>query len=580
MKKLLSILSLILIYSVSVAQETNNSLAVYFNGDIITMKGNKPKYVKAVAVSNGKITYVGGKEEAMIRAGKGAALIDLKGKTLLPGFIDAHGHLINYGKNLTWAQLRSATSVEEVINRMKEQVKNTPEGQWIIGFGYMVKNLAEKRVPTAEELDQVSKNHPVLIMDASGHAGSINSVIMKQVGYTSETKNPDGGEILRKPGTNEPSGPINETALNQVLTLQPNASSELADKVMIGAADLWAQYGQTTAMECGFGRNPDDIFIVQNAIDKKLLKIDLLLYAKESETDHALNAAMPIVAKYQAPDAIRNGLLSSRPDLNKGYINRVKLGGVKYWLDGDLFTMWMSQPYTNNPPGVTGSYSGFGQIPDSVVNAGFDRFWKTNFQIHLHMNGDAAAEQALVAMERAIKKYGAFDHRPVFVHASYMRPDQIKRMKAVGGIPSYLVASIPAGGGVVINNFGKERADQMVATNTLIKKGMKFTISHDAPVSGTPAILPLVWAAVNRKTNEGVVVGEGEKITPYQALLAVTNYAAYQIKEEKSKGSLEVGKLADMVILDKNPLKVLPETIKDIEVLETIKEGVSIYKKK
>ncbi len=580
MKQLFSILSFVLIYSFSNAQQTNNSLAVYYNGAIITMKGKTPQYVKAIAVSKGKIIYIGTKENAIIRAGKGAALIDLKGKTLLPGFIDTHGHLINYGKNLTWAQLRSATSVDEVINRMKEQVKNTPEGQWIVGFGYMIKNLAENRVPTAEELDQVSKDRPVLIMDASGHAGSINSVIMKQVGYTSETKNPEGGEILRKPGTNEPSGPINETALNQVLTLQPNASSELADKVMTGAADLWAQYGQTTAMECGFGRNPDDIFIVQNAIDKKLLKIDLLLYAKESETDHALNAAMPIVAKYQAPDAVRNGLLSSRPDLNKGYINRVKLGGVKYWLDGDLFTMWMSKPYTNNPPGVTGSYSGFGQIPDSVVNAGFDRFWKTNFQIHLHMNGDAAAEQALVAIEKAVKKYGKSDHRPVFVHASYMRPDQIKRMKAVGGIPSYLVASIPAGGAVVLHNFGKERADHMVATNTLIKEGMKFTISHDAPVSGTPAILPLVWAAVNRTTNEGIVIGAGEKITPYQGLLAVTNYAAYQIKEEKSKGSLEVGKLADMVILDKNPLKVAPTTIKDIEVLETIKEGVSIYKKK
>ena len=281
MKKLFSILGLVLINSYSIAQQTNNSLAVYYNGDIITMKGNTPQYVKAVAVSKGKIIYVGTKEEALIRAGKGAALIDLKGKTLLPGFIDTHGHLIIYGKNLTWAQLRSASSIDEVISRMKEHAKNTPEGQWIIGFGYMAKNLSEKRVPTAEELDQISKDRPVLIMDASGHAGSINSVIMKQVGYTSETKNPEGGEILRKPGSNEPLGPINETALNQVLTLQPSASGELADKIITGAGDLWAQYGQTTAMECGFGRDPDDISIAQNAIDKKLLKIDLLLYAKE-----------------------------------------------------------------------------------------------------------------------------------------------------------------------------------------------------------------------------------------------------------------------------------------------------------
>jgi predicted amidohydrolase YtcJ len=580
MRKLFSILGLVLIYSLSNAQQANNSLAVYYNGDIITMKGNTPQYVKAIAVSRGKIIYVGTKEEALIRAGKGAAMIDLKGKTLLPGFIDTHGHLINYGKNLTWAGLRGVTSVDDVISRMKDQLKNTPADQWVIGFGYNKNSMAEKRPPSAEELDMVSKDRPVLIMDASGHAGSVNSVLMKLAGYNAETQDPLGGVIVRKPNSKEPLGPVDETALNQVLLLQPAATGELADRVMKGAADLWAQYGQTTAMECGFGRNPDDISIVENAIEKKLLKIDLLLYAKESETDHALNAAMPIVAKYQAPDAVRTGLLASRPDLNKGYINRVKLAGVKYWLDGDLNSMWMSQPYTNNPPGVTGAFSGYGQIPDSVLNAGFDRFWKTNFQINMHVNGDAGAEQALVAAENATKKYGKSDHRPVFIHATYLRPDQIKRLKAIGGIPSFLIASLPAAGDVAIYFFGKQRTDHFAAGNSMVKAGIKFTLSHDAPVSGTPAILPLVWAAVNRTTSSGAIAGAEERITPYQGLLAVTNYAAYQIKEEKTKGSLEVGKLADMVILDKNPLKVAPTTIKDIEVLETIKEGVSVYKKK
>ncbi|MEI6740837.1 MAG: amidohydrolase [Gemmatimonadaceae bacterium] len=553
--------------------------AVYHSGDILTMAGDTAQYVEALAIADGKIVYAGSKAEAITRAGRGATLIDLQGKTLLPGFIDAHGHLVNYGKNLTWAGLRGVTSVNDVITRMKAQISKTPADQWIIGFGYNKNGMAEKRPPSAVELDQVSSDRPVLIMDASGHAGSINSVLMKLVGYTAKTPDPLGGIIVRKPGSKDPLGPVDETALNQVLTLQPAATGELADRVITGAADVWAQYGQTTAMECGFGRNPDDVAIVENAIAKRLLPIDLLLCAKESETEAVLSAATAVSKTYQAPDAALKGLLAARPDVNKAYINRVKLTGVKYWLDGDLNSFWLSEPYTNNPPGVKGKFRGYGQIPDSVVHAGFDRFWKTDFQMNMHVNGDAGAEQALVAIERAIKQQGPSDHRPVFIHATYLRPDQITRLKAVGGIPSFLVASIPAAGDVAIHFFGKERAEHFAAAKSMVDAGIKFTLSHDAPVSGPPAILPLVWAAVNRTTASGVVVGAAERITPYQGLLAVTNYAAYQVKEEKSKGSLESGKLADLVILDQNPLKVRPETIKDITVLETIKEGVSVYKK-
>jgi len=591
MKTLSSILPLLVIGVACTSREADTSAekqstgptaastAVYYSGDILTMAGDSAQYVDALAIADGKILYAGTKAEAISRAGTGATLIDLQGKTLLPGFIDAHGHMINYGKNLTWAGLRGSTSVDDVVARMTAQVGKTPADQWIIGFGYNKNGMTEKRPPSAEELDKVSSDRPVLIMDASGHAGSINTVLMKLVGYTAKTPDPLGGIIVRKPGSKDPLGPVDETALNQVLTLQPSATGELADRVVTGAADVWAQFGQTTAMECGFGRNPDDVAIVENAIAKQLLSIDLYLCAKESETEAVFNAATAVSKTYQAPDAALKAMLAARPDVNRAYINRVKLGGVKYWLDGDLNSFWLSEPYTNNPPGVKGKFRGYGQIPDSVVHAGFDRFWKTDFQMNMHVNGDAGAEQALVAIERAIKQQGPRDHRPVFVHATYMRPDQITRLKAVGGVPSFLVASIPAAGDVAIHFFGKARAEHFAAAKSMVDAGIKFTLSHDAPVSGPPAILPLVWAAVNRTTSSGVVVGAAERISPYQGLLAVTNYAAYQIKEEKSKGTLEAGKLADLVILDNNPLKVSPETIKDINVLETIKEGVSVYKK-
>ena len=214
---------------------------------------------------------------------------------------------------------------------------------------------------------------------------------------------------------------------------------------------------------------------------------------------------------------------------------------------------------------------------DEVLQAAFDRVWTSDVQINMHMNGDAAVEQALRAIEKAIEKHGMRDHRPVFVHGTYMRPDQIERARTYGAIPSYLMSSIVSGGAGAMFLWGGERGNRVMAANTLESKGMPVTYSHDAPVTPKPWILPLVDAGVNRTTAQGQVIGEKERVSPYVALKAVTAYAAYQIKEEKTKGTLEEGKLADMVILAQNPLKVDPKTIKDIKVLETIKEGATVF---
>jgi predicted amidohydrolase YtcJ len=200
-------------------------------------------------------------------------------------------------------------------------------------------------------------------------------------------------------------------------------------------------------------------------------------------------------------------------------------------------------------------------------------------QINMHMNGDAAADQALAAIDRAMKKHGMRDHRPVFVHASYLRPEQIEKMKACGAIPTFLTAGIlPAGDGTV-RLWGAERAAVSMSARTFLRAGLPFTFSHDAPVSPTPSVLALVDAGVNRRSSSGAVIGPDERVPPYAALRAVTATAAYQIKEEKTKGTLEPGKLADLVILDRDPLEVDPATIKEIVVLETIKEGRTVYRR-
>jgi predicted amidohydrolase YtcJ len=462
----------------------------------------------------------------------------------------------------------------------------------------MARKLKEGRHPTVEELDLVSADRPVMVVDSSGHLGAGNTALFSLLGLSATTPDPEGGSFMRKTGSSELAGPMEETALFAVRAKRPAFTGELADRAVTGAVELWASYGQTTAMECGLGLGDDDIDIVKNAIDKKLLKIDLYICAKDTVAGTAIDAGRAVAAEYataetsddavarqdliaaqgtSAPGDTAGKLLQARPDLDKRYINRVRLGGVKFWLDGSTDTAWFTEPYTNNPPRKTGSYSGFQQISDEVLDAAFDKFWTSDIQLNMHMNGDAAVEQALRAIEKAVAKHGMRDHRPVFVHGTYMRADQIDRAQKNGAIPSYLTSGMISGGAGALFLWGGERGNKVMATHTLEERGMPFTFSHDAPVTPQPWILPLVDAGVNRALPDGTVIGEKERISPYVALKAVTSYAAFQIREEKTKGTLEPDKLADFVILEQNPLKVDPHSIKDIKVLETIKEGTTVF---
>jgi len=554
--------------------------AIYGGGTILTMAGPEPAQVESLAVKDGRIVFVGPAAEAATFAGPNTRRIDLAGKTLLPGFIDTHGHFVYFGKNLVDANLFGSATVAEVLERMRKQVERTPADGWIVGFGYQARQLAEGRPPTAEELDRVSADRPVLIVDSSGHLGSANAAAFRAAGISAATPDPTGGKFARGDDGKSLAGPMEETALNAVRAKRPPFSGELADRVITGAAEVWASHGQTTAMEAGLGLGNDDVAVVLNAIDKRLLPIDLYVAAKDSAMDETLAAAYGVASAYnpQAAGTLAK-LRAARPDLDSRYVNRVRLGGIKFWLDGSLDTAWFTEPYTVNPPGKTGAFAGYRQIPDAVLDAAFDRFWATGLQIHMHMNGDAAADQALAAIAKAVKKHGMHDHRPVFVHASWVRPDQVEKIKACGAIPSFLPSGIVPGGDAVVRLWGPVRSAGAMAARSFLRAGLPFTFSHDAPVSPVPSILALVDAGVNRMSGSGQVIGPDERITPYQALRAVTATAAYQLKEEKTKGTLEAGKLADLVILEKNPLTVEPTTIKDIAVMETIKEGKTVWRR-
>jgi predicted amidohydrolase YtcJ len=573
-------LSLLVLTLLGVAQPGAAQVAdtIYTGGDILTMRGTAAEYAESLAVKDGKILFVGPAADAKQHAGSTTKTVDLAGKTLLPGFIDTHGHMVYFGKNLIDANLFGTADIPDLVRRMKKQAERTPADGWIVGFGYQARAMKEGRPPTIEELDTISADRPVMIVDSSGHLGAGNSVVFARAGITADAPDPKGGTFARKANGKSLLGPMEETALNAVRSQRPPFTGKLADEAITGAANVWASHGHTTAQEGGLGLGNDDIGIVVNAINRRLLPIDLYIAAKDSAVDDTVATAYTVASQYNPkPDGTRQKLLADRPDLDKRYINRVRLGGIKFWLDGSVDTAWFTQPYTTNPAGKTGGYSGYRQIPDDVLDEAFDRFWPTNMQIHMHMNGDAAADQALAAIAKAVKKHGMRDHRPVFVHASWLRPDQIETMKQYGAVPSFLPSGIGPGGDAVVRLWGPTRSSGAMAARTFLRAGLPFTFSHDAPVSPIPSVLALVDAGVNRRTASGAVVGPDERIMPYDALRAVTATAAYQIKEEQTKGTLEAGKLADLVILKENPLKVDPLTIKDIQVLETIKEGRTVY---
>ncbi|MEJ1939051.1 amidohydrolase family protein, partial [Nostoc sp. NIES-2111] len=194
-------------------------------------------------------------------------------------------------------------------------------------------------------------------------------------------------------------------------------------------------------------------------------------------------ASYAVASEYQVDgEGAAAKLLAARPDLDRRYINRVRLGGIKLWLDGSIPTAWFSEAYAHNPPGKDGDYRGFPQVTDDYVNGVLERFWKTGLQINMHMNGDAAAEQALQAVERAERLQGPADARPVFIHATYMRPDQIARMKRLGAIPTFTAGSLIAAGDAAVHYWGEDRAAASMPMNTLERMGVPFSLNHDAPI--------------------------------------------------------------------------------------------------
>ena len=545
---------------------SDETAAVYTGGDILTLAGETPTYVEALAVRDGKIVAAGSQSEARKAAGPGARTVDLKGGVLLPGFIDSHSHILTYADSLTQANLTpppvgGVTSIPDILaelKRLKDSLKAGP-GVLLVGQGYDPDFLAEKRHPTAAELDAAFPDNPVILMHASGHMLVANSQAMKTAGVTAATPDPEGGAIIRKPGSREPEGLFQETAMHPFIPqVQAPRPQDQSFELIRRAVDHYAANGYTTASE-GLVM-PDKMPLIQAAADKGLLKIDV--------------EALP--AYLIADQLVGTGKITWGQRKNG-----LKWAGIKLATDGSPQgkTAYLTKPYMTPVPGCKADCRGFPNIPQDELNRLFVLAYKNGVQIYSHCNGDASVDMMIAAHRNAEKTLGKVDpnRRTVIIHSQIMRPDQMASYKALGLLPSFFTNHVYYWGDVHLANLGPERAAYISPLASALKAGIPATNHTDAIVTPVDPMF-LVWTAVNRVTRSGKVLGPDERVTPYQALKAITLNGAYTYFEEASKGSLEVGKTVDLVILDRNPLKVEPNAIRDIDVVETVKSGRSVYR--
>lgn len=531
---------------------------IYFNGKILTMahenaEAEKANAPEAVCVQNGKILAIGSLEDVTAKCGKKAKMRDLQGKCLMPGFIDPHGHCAMVGQMGMCADLSGCESFAQIIDTLRNYISErhiTAQGA-VLGFGYDHNFLAEQAQPDKRVLDQVSKEIPIFILHVSAHLACANSAAMELAGISAETPNPEGGVIGRIGDSLEPSGYFEEAGMH---LLQKNVSARLKvdlGRMLRGVQEKYLRNGITTIQDGATTGRDLAMLKIMSALG--MLKLDVVAY--------------PLMSSGGAE------MMKKNANRSRKYKRHLKIGGYKLVLDGSPQgrSAWMSQPYLGGEEG----YCAYSWLSDEAVEQYARQAVAEGHQLLAHCNGDAASEQFLNAYEKAVAGERK-DLRPVMIHCQTVRNDQLDRMARLSMIASIFVGHVWYWGDIHMKNFGPERGHHISPAADALARGVRVNFHQDPPVTN-PNMLHSVWCAVNRVSREGNIIGAEQKISVYEALRAVTTEGAYQYFEENTKGTLECGKRADMVILSENPLETSPMSIRNIRVLETIKDGRTVY---
>ncbi len=524
------------------------------NARIYTVDQNRP-VVDAMAIRDGRIVATG--PSRLIGAMKGAStqVIDLEGRTVIPGMIDAHVHLVGLGQGLRTVDLRGSTSYGDVIARVVERARSTPPGQWILGRAWDQNDWADTRFPTHEQLSAAVPNHPVFLTRVDGHAALANAAAMKAAGLTAASKDPFGGQILRD-ARNAPTGVLIDRAMGLVAgSIPPMSAGELREAVVAATREM-NRWGLTSVHDAGVGRNAIDAFEeVARAGDFSVR--NYVMVANDDST----------IAHY-----LRRG-----PQRGL-YDGRLWIQAIKISADGALGSRGAAllEPYSDDP-----KTSGLSLIPPGRVKQVSLQALEKGFQVNVHAIGDRANRIVLDEFEQALRERPSADHRFRVEHAQIIHPDDIPRFAQLGVIPSMQASHQTSDMYWAGNRLGQQRLLGAYAWRSLLNSGVIIPNGSDLPVEKTNPLISFHASIARQDENNWPAGGwfPEQRMTREEALKSMTIWAAWSAFMEQEVGSLEPGKYADFVVLDQDIMQVPAELVLRTNVLSTWLGGKAVYRR-
>ena len=549
---------------------------LYYNGTVITVDSER-SVAEAVAVVDGKIAAVGEAASLLERwQGEQTQLIDLNGGALLPGFIDPHSHFFMatalVGKtDLQGPPVGSIQSVEDVQKALlaEAQQRSLQPGEWLMGWGYDENNMTDGLWLDRFNLDSAFPDNPVAIMHVSGHGAILNSQALQVIGIDEETPVPAGGIIGRRED-GRLTGWLMETALYAVYPYMFKSEPEQLPELIAGVQAMYAASGITTAQEGAADLR--GVLALQQASSRGELVMDVVAYPQS----HLLAELFEKVPQSQLTR------YSNQPSAGLSATGSFKVGGCKIVSDGSpqARTALFSTPYLVPGPSGEHDWHGTALMNQEQLNQQFANCYDRELQTIIHANGDGAIDMAIAGHANYLavqgEQPGQKDRRTTIIHSQFIRQDQLDSYQQYGMVPALFTQHTYFFADAHISQRGSQQAAFMSPMKRAAEMGLKPTNHTDFMVTPLNQMF-LIWTAVNRISREGVLVGADQRISVTEAIAAQTINAAHQYFEEDSKGSIEVGKLADLVVLHQNPLEVEPLALRDIRINQTIKAGVPIY---
>lgn len=493
-------------------------------------------------------------------------IIDLNGATLIPGFIDTHNHLQMYAETLAQVNCSSPLnkSILDIQQSLQEKITLTALGEWVVGYGYDDTLLEEHRHPTRYDLDQIAPNHPVFIRHISGHLAVANSLALQKAGIDDNVPNPAIGHYGR-----DANGTLNGVLyefgpMEALQSVMPKLSTEKKLTVLGRAIKDYLAQGITTNTDAAVGMNgSEELSLYYEAARQNInpLRMQLMIM-------HDCFRPGGIFENYTAEEVHQELIQKSN--------GKIRLDSAKLFQDGSIqgLTGALRKPYHTNPEIEVPL-----NFPQEEFNEEIRNLHERGFRVAIHGNGDRAIGSILDAYEYAIEKSKKRDHRHRIEHVQTATIEDLDRMKALNVAGSFFINHVYYWGDRHKQIFlGPERAKRLNPIADAIERDLLFTLHSDCPI--TP-ISPLfsVWAAVNRVTKDGEILGPEQRCDVEIALKSMTIYGAKLNFDEENTGSIEIGKVADFALLDANPLEVDPMEIKDISVLATFINGEIVYTK-